>query len=119
MVGSDGGVFVFPSGQSSGFFGSLPGMGVSVNNIVGIVATPGGDGYFLVGKDGGVFTILAAPFLGSLPGNGISVNDITGIAATPSGLGYYVVGADGAVYPFGDPYPSAHCQLRESRPPIS
>ena len=27
LAGSDGGVFVFPTGQSSGFFGSLPGLG--------------------------------------------------------------------------------------------
>ena len=25
LAGSDGGVFVFPTGQSQGFFGSLPG----------------------------------------------------------------------------------------------
>ena len=39
LVGSDGGVFVFPTGQSSGFFGSLPGLGVHVNDVVGIVPT--------------------------------------------------------------------------------
>ena len=32
LAGSDGGVFVFPVGQSSGFFGSLPGLGVKVSN---------------------------------------------------------------------------------------
>ena len=101
LVGNDGGVFVFPVGQSSGFFGSLPGMGVHVNDIVGIVATPGGGGYFLVGKDGGVFTFGDAPFFGSLPGIGVSVSNITGIASTPDGNGYYLVGADGAVYAFG------------------
>jgi len=36
LVGSDGGIFSF--GQTN-FFGSLPGIGVSVNNIVGAVAT--------------------------------------------------------------------------------
>ena len=77
-------------------------MNVHVNDIVGIVATPGGGGYFLVGKDGGVFTFGNAPFFGSLPGIGVSVNDITGIASTPDGKGYYVVGANGAVYAFGD-----------------
>ena len=73
-----------------------------MNDIVGIVATPGGGGYFLVGKDGGVFTFGNAPFLGSLPGHRGRVNNITGIAATPDGKGYYVVGANGAVYAFGD-----------------
>ena len=77
-------------------------MNVHVNDIVGIVATPGGGGYFLVGKDGGVFTFGNAPFFGSLPGIGVSVNNIAGIASTPDGKGYYVVGANGAVYGFGD-----------------
>ena len=69
MVGSDGGVFVFPDrDQSGGFFGSLPGLGVNVNNIVGMVPTATDQGYFLVGSDGGVFAFGNAPFLGSLPG---------------------------------------------------
>ena len=29
LVGKDGGVFVFPTGQAGGFFGSLPGLQVS------------------------------------------------------------------------------------------
>jgi len=37
MVGSDGGVFVF--GSTGGFFGSLPGLGITVDIIVGAVAT--------------------------------------------------------------------------------
>ena len=55
LAGSDGGVFVFPVGQAQGFFGSLPGLGVKVNNIVGIVPTNNFTGYNLVGSDGGVF----------------------------------------------------------------
>ena len=102
MVGNDGGVFVFPVGQSAGFYGSLPGMNVHVSDIVGIVATPGGGGYFLVGKDGGVFTFGNAPFFGSLPSIGVAVDNITGIASTPDGKGYYLVGSNGAVYAFGD-----------------
>ena len=36
LVGSDGGLFSF--GDTT-FYGSLPGLGISVNNIVGAVAT--------------------------------------------------------------------------------
>jgi len=101
LVGSDGGVFVFPQGRSSGFYGSLPGLGTAVSDIVGMVSSPGGGGYFLVGADGGVFAFGDAPFLGSLPGSGVRVDDVVGIAATPSGGGYWVVAADGTVYAFG------------------
>ncbi len=72
LVGIDGGVFapevlttqalVSPSP----FFGSLPGLGiVPVAPIVGIAATPDGDGYWLVGADGGVFAFGDAHFFGS------------------------------------------------------
>jgi hypothetical protein len=33
--------------------------------IVGMAATPSGNGYWLVASDGGVFTFGDAPFLGS------------------------------------------------------
>ena|SRR5271166_3839927 len=110
LAGSDGGVFVFPTGQSAGFFGSLPGLGVKVNDVVGIVPTNNFTGYNLVGSDGGVFVFGNAPFLGSLPGIGVHVSNITGIAATPSGQGYYVVGADGRFTPSGTPPRTARCR---------
>ena len=116
MVGSDGGVFVFPTGSSSGFYGSLPGLGVHVNNIVGMVPTSNNQGYFLVGSDGGVFAFGNAPFLGSLPGLGVTpAQPITGIVATSTDGGYFLVGRDGGVYAFGNapfegslPYTQVH-----------
>jgi len=102
LVGSDGGVFVFPQGQSGGFYGSLPGLGVHVNNIVGMVPSPDDKGYFLVGSDGGVFAFGDAPFLGSLPGLGVRVNNIRGIVPTSDNRGYFLVGSDGGVFAFGD-----------------
>jgi hypothetical protein len=98
MTGSDGGVFAFGDAP---YEGSLPGAGVTVNDIVGMAATPTGRGYWMVGADGGVFAFGDAPFLGSLPGDGTAVRDIVGIATTPNGNGYWLVGANGAVYPFG------------------
>jgi hypothetical protein len=101
LVGSDGGVFVF--GQpGTGFYGSLPGMNIHVKNIVGIVPTADGKGYFLVGSDGGVFAFGDAPFENSLPGEHVSVNDIVGIVPTKDDKGYFLVGADGGVFAFGD-----------------
>jgi hypothetical protein len=101
LVGSDGGVFVF--GQSgTGFYGSLPGIGVHVNDIVGMVTTADNKGYYLVGSDGGVFAFGDATFDGSLPGIGVHVNDIVGIALTANDGGYFLVGKDGGVFAFGD-----------------
>ena len=73
--------------------------GVSAAPIVGAAATASGRGYWLVARDGGVFTYGDAAFLGSLGGKG--VNDIVGIATDPAGTGYWLVGADGGVFSFG------------------
>jgi hypothetical protein len=102
LVGADGGVFVFPIGQNLGFFGSLPGLGVRVSDIKGIVPTANDQGYFLVGADGGVFAFGNAPFENSLPGVGVRVSDIVGIVPTSNDQGYFLVGADGGVFAFGN-----------------
>ena len=102
LVGQDGGVFVFPTNESGGFFGSLPGLGIHVHDIAGMVPSPDDQGYFLVGQDGGVFTFGDAPFLGSLPGDNVTVRDIKGIVPTRDNRGYFLVGQDGGVFTFGD-----------------
>ncbi len=102
LAGSDGGVFVFPVG-SSGFFGSLPGLGVHVNNVVGMVPTNNFTGYDLVGSDGGVFVFpvgLAAGFFGSLPLIHVTVSNVVGIVPTNNDTGYDLVGSDGGVFVF-------------------
>ncbi len=100
LVSANGGVFVFPMGQSNGYFGSLPGQGVTVSNVVGIVPTNDFTGYDLVGSDGGVFVFPGASsgFYGSLPGLGVHVHDIVGIVPTDDG--YDLVGSDGGVFVF-------------------
>jgi Pro-kumamolisin, activation domain/Subtilase family len=102
LVGDDGGVFVFPTGQGSGFYGSLPASGVHVHDITGMVPSPDERGYFLVGRDGGVFAFGDAPYEGSLPGLGVAVDDIQGIVPTSDNAGYFLVGKDGGVFAFGD-----------------
>jgi hypothetical protein len=99
LVGSDGGVFAF----NSPFVNSLPGLGVHVNNITGIVPTATDTGYYLVGSDGGVFA-FNAPFVNSLPGIGVGVNDIVGIVPTLGDQGYFLVGSDGGVFAFNAPF---------------
>ncbi|MER5371829.1 trypsin-like serine protease [Streptomyces sp. NPDC002553] len=84
------------------FYGSLPGLGVHVTNIIGLARTPTNRGYWLVGRDGGVFAFGDAPFAGSLPGLKIKVSNIVGMAPTRTGKGYWLVGGDGGVFAFGD-----------------
>ena len=103
LAGSDGGVFVFPVGQASGFFGSLPGLGVKVNNIVGIVPTNNFTGYNLVGSDGGVFVFpvgQSAGFFGSLPGSGSRSPTSWASCPPTTTMGYDLVGSDGGVFVF-------------------
>jgi len=99
LVGKDGGVFTFGDAH---YYGSLPGMGIHVADVVGIAPTPDGHGYWIVAADGGVFSFGDAAFYGSLPGMGIHVSDVVGIAPTPDGHGYWLVAADGGVFSFGD-----------------
>ncbi len=66
-----------------------------------MAATPDGGGYWLVAKDGGVFTFGDAGFHGST-GNLRLDAPIVGMAATPDGGGYWLVAADGGVFTFGD-----------------
>ena len=60
-----------------------------------------GDGYRVVGLDGGVFAFGAADFHGST--GALRLNQpIVGMAATPTGNGYWLVAADGGIFSFGD-----------------
>jgi hypothetical protein len=57
--------------------------------------------YWLLGRDGGVFTFGGAGFYGST-GDMRLVQPVLGMAATPSGKGYWLVAGDGGVFTFGD-----------------
>jgi hypothetical protein len=72
-----------------------------VHDVVGIASTADGNGYWLVGADGGVFTCGDAHFLGSIPGLGLH-EDIVGLSPTADGRGYWLVAVTGAVFAFGD-----------------
>ena len=98
------------TGAFGGFYGSLPDLGIHVDDIVGMASTcdfspsPSSQGYDLVGRDGGVFVFptSSAAYFGSLPERGVHVDDIVGMAMTPDRGGYLLVGADGGVFAFGD-----------------
>ena len=65
-----------------------------------IVLVPGGNGYWLVQPDGGVFAYGGASFFGSMGGQTLNA-PVVGLAATPDGKGYFLVGADGGIFAFG------------------
>jgi hypothetical protein len=69
--------------------------------IIGVVAAPGGQGYWEVGVDGAIYPFGDAVSYGSLVG--VPLNKaIVGMAAAPDGKGYWLLGADGGVFTFGD-----------------
>jgi len=63
--------------------------------MVGMAATRSGNGYWLVGSDGGVFAFGDATYFGSEGGEHLA-KPIVGIASTETGNGYWEVGADEA-----------------------
>jgi surface antigen len=69
--------------------------------LVGMAPTPSGNGYWLIGRDGGVFGFGNAHFYGST-GNLRLTQPVVGVAATPSGHGYWLTASDGGVFAFGD-----------------
>src|SRR5436305_1150119 len=82
LVAADGGVFAFGNAPFVGSAG-----GVRLNRpVVGMAASPSGNGYWLVAADGGVFAFGNAPFVGSA--GGLRLNrPVVGTAATPFGTG--------------------------------
>ena len=107
LVASDGGIFAF----DAPFVGSIPGLGINPYGsglphslaapIVGMVPANGGQGYFLVGSDGGVFA-FNAHFAGSCPGIGGCAGEAVAVVPDATGNGYWVVTSTGNVYSFGD-----------------
>lgn len=70
--------------------------------VVAIVDLPGGNGYWIVAADGGVFAFGEAPHFDNVPAAGHIAAPIVGAASSPTGKGLYLVGADGGVFGLGD-----------------
>jgi hypothetical protein len=79
------------------FHGSA--LGSASATVVGGAASATGLGYWLVSKNGGVFSYGDAMFYGSAGGDGVS--NIVDMAANPAGTGYWLVGSDGGVFSYG------------------
>ncbi len=97
LVGSDGKVYVLSGdgvfqGDASSIHLNAPIIGMAVDPLTG--------GYWLLGRDGGVFS-YNAPFFGST-GN-IRLNQpVVGMTPAADGGGYWFVASDGGIFSFGD-----------------
>ena len=88
-------------------YGSMAGKHLG-SPVVGIVASPDGKGYWLVAKDGGVFSFGSAQFYNSLPGRHVDTNSVVGMAASARSVGVAgPPGPAGAAGPQSRPVPLA------------
>ncbi len=78
-----------------------PNLSALVAPVVGMAATPTGDGYWLADSAGDVTAHGSARMYGSMSGRALNAR-ISHIVATPDGGGYWLVAADGGVFTFGD-----------------
>jgi hypothetical protein len=92
-VAADGGVFSF---GDAGYYGSQSGKPLD-EPVVGMAATPSGNGYWLAAADGGVFTFGDAGFFGSGTA-GIPV-PVAAIVPFPGGGGYSLLSTEPAIRP--------------------
>ena len=95
---SQNGVSAFGDAAFHGSMGGRP----LAQPVVGMAASPSGDGYWLVASDGGIFTFGDAAFHGSMGGRGLE-QPVVSLAADPEGDGYWLVDRSGQVFPFGVP----------------
>ena len=100
-AGVNPGEDVFNFGDA-GFFGSTGKLALN-GPLVGMAATPSGNGYWLLARDGGVFGFGDAVFHGST-GNLRLNQPVVGLAADPKARGYWFVAADGGIFAFDVPF---------------
>jgi hypothetical protein len=82
-----------------------------------IVSAPvaANEGFWLLGKDGGVFSFGTAQFHGSI-GHLAGARQISSMAADPDGNGYWFVGADGGIYAYKAPFWGAPTTIKLTKP---
>jgi Collagen triple helix repeat (20 copies) len=93
LVGQDGGVFSYGCAK---YYGSVPGLGIHIDDAVGIISTPDGAGYWVVAADGAVYSFGDATYYGGA--NNLSLN---GPIVGASVVGASSPGPTGATGPTG------------------
>jgi len=66
-----------------------------------MAARPGGDGYWMIARDGGVFSFGRAPFIGS-GANLPQSSPFVGMLPSTTGKGYIMLRQNGGIAAFGD-----------------
>jgi glucose/arabinose dehydrogenase len=85
--------------QKAKFYGSMGGRRLDAP-VVAIARTRSGNGYWMLGADGGVFTFGDARFFGSAAGR-LGGDRAVAITARPQGDGYWIATSGGRVLEFG------------------
>ncbi len=80
---------------------SSPNVRILNASVVGMAATPSGNGYWVVDSAGDITTHGAAVNYGSMGGHALNA-PIIHIVSTPDGKGYWLVALDGGIFSFGD-----------------
>jgi hypothetical protein len=114
LVSSTGKVYVLLGDGT--FAGDASGLALNAP-VIGMAIDPQTSGYWLLAKDGGVFS-FNAPFYGST-GN-IRLNQpVVGMTATRDGGGYWFVASDGGIFSFGNAnFYGSTGSLRLNRPVV-
>ena len=98
LVASDGGVFNYGDAAFDGSTGAI-----HLNKpIVGMAATPDGQGLLAGGLRRRASSTTATPPSTGRRGPFTSTEPIVGMAATPDGKGYWLAASDGGVFTEGD-----------------
>ena len=100
-VGTSNTVLPGCAGVPSGPPGTSSGTGTLTAPVVGMDATPDGNGYWLADAAGGVSPHGDAVSYGLIGGQPLN-SPIAHIVATPDGRGYWLVAGDGGTFAFGD-----------------
>ncbi len=80
---------------------NAPSTSAPVDQVAVAYGSPGTQGYWLVGSDGGIFTFGAAHFYGSTGALRLQ-RPVVGITPTSDLGGYWLVASDGGIFTFGD-----------------
>jgi hypothetical protein len=75
----------------------------------------GNEGFWLLGKDGGVFSFGTAKYYGSI-GHLAGAKQVVSMAADPDGVGYWFVGGDGGIFAYKAPFWGSTGAIKLTKP---
>ena len=76
------------------------------------------EGFWLLGKDGGVFSFGTAKYYGSI-GHLAGAKKVVSMAADPDGVGYWFVGGDGGIFAYKAPFWGSTGAIKLTKPIVA